>query len=74
MSLDLELATYRRHLPRLMELAAGQWVVIRGEVIAGTYPTYQDAIEAGYESFGLRPFLAKKIESPEAVARFTRDL
>jgi hypothetical protein len=42
--------------------------------IAGIWETYEDALQAGYERFGLKPFLVKKIESIEGIQRFTRDM
>ena len=51
--LDKEMATYRREFPQLLG-DEGRFVVIRGEQIAGTWATYEDALQSGYEHSGLR--------------------
>ena len=72
MALERELATYQANL---MELAAdeGKFVVIRGEEIAGVLDTYEDALEMGYEKFGLGPFLVRQIRKSEPIHYFSRD-
>jgi len=49
-------------LPRLLS-EEGKFVVIRGQEVAGTWGTYEDALQAAYERFGLTPFLVKKIQA-----------
>jgi len=73
MPLEKEQATYARELPKLL-VSAGKYVVIHGDAVAGVYDTYQDALQVGYEKFGLDPFLVKQIEATERVHCFTRDL
>jgi predicted nucleotidyltransferase len=73
MPLELEQATYARELPNLLD-RAGKFVVIGGDVVAGVYDTYGDALKFGYDRFELRPFLVKQIEMVEQVHFFTRDL
>jgi len=60
MALERELQTYKN---RLTELLAheGKFVLIRGDEVAGTWDTYEDALRAGYDKFGLNPFLVKRI-------------
>jgi hypothetical protein len=64
MALEKELATYERRLPELLA-NEGKFVVIHGEDVAGTWHTYEDALAAGYQKFGLEPFLIQQIESVE---------
>jgi hypothetical protein len=61
-ALERELKTYCRELPRLLR-EEGKYVVIRDQEVAGTWATYEDALQAGYERFGLVPFLVKKIQA-----------
>lgn len=72
MALEMETATY---IGRLNELLPdeGKYVLIHGEEIAGVWETYEDALQAGYQTFALSPFLVKRIEGAETVQNFTRD-
>ena len=56
-----ELTTYEQHRERLLR-DCGKYVVIYGEVLAGPWERYSDALQKGYEQFGLAPFLIKRIE------------
>ena len=71
-SLKTELETYLRHKDDLVSEAEGKFVVIHGGDIAGTWCTYEDALRAGYEKFGLKPFLVKQIEILERVHSIMR--
>ena len=72
--LETELKTYDAHLAELLTSDAGRHVLIRGETIVGTYDTYGDTLQAGYEKFGLVPFLVKRIQASGHVQNFTRDI
>jgi hypothetical protein len=65
MELEWEDATYRKHLPELLQEDRGRFVVIKGDVIAGVYDTYRDADQIGHEKFGLAQFMIRKIVSPD---------
>lgn len=71
MQLERELATYREKLPDLVR-HEGEYVLIHGDIIAGTFVSYQDALRQGYRQFGLKPFLVKQILSTERVHYVTR--
>ncbi len=65
MALELELETYQRKLPELLE-HEGKFVLIRGEEVAGVWKTEERALAAAYKRFGPRvPFLVKKIQAVE---------
>jgi hypothetical protein len=64
-----ELRTYQRELAKLLP-HEGKFVAIRGEQVLGPLETYGDAVEAGYERFGLEPFLVKRVETRETVLQF----
>ena len=40
---------------------AGQFVLIHGDDVVDCFGTYDDAIKAGYQQFGLDPFLVKLV-------------
>lgn len=73
MALEKELETFQRELPTL-SASAGKYVLISGGEIAGLFGAYEDALKAGYEKYGLEPFLVKQIEAVERVQYFTRPL
>jgi hypothetical protein len=73
MALEKELATYQRKLEELLP-HEGKFALIHGDELAGTWDTYEDALQAGYQKFGLTPFLVKRIEWAETVHNFTRDV
>ncbi len=73
MALETELQTYTKSLPSLLA-DNGKYVLIHGEKVVGIYDTYQDALKIGYETFGLVPFLVKRIQAVEQAHCFTRDL
>ncbi len=61
---DRELATYQREKQNLLQ-HEGQFVVIQGDLVAGVWKKYEDALVAAYSKFGLQPFLLKQIEAVE---------
>lgn len=71
--LTTELETYEAAIQTLSQ-DMGKFVLIRGQDIIGKYDSYNDALQAGYEKFGITPFLVKKIAPPEQVQYFSRDL
>jgi hypothetical protein len=71
MALEKELETYQAKLPELLE-HTGEFAVIHGDEVAGIWQTYQDALKAGYEKFGLDPFLIQQIQAIEPVHYITR--
>lgn len=72
--LKAEAEAFAKLLPSLLD-RAGQFAVIVGDQLIGTYSTWEDACKAGYGQVGLdTPFLVKKIEHIETVNHFTRTL
>ena len=75
MALEKELETFKRELPNLLaQEQEGKFVVICCDQVTGTYVSYADALQVGYEKCGLKPFLVKKIQAVEQVQYFSRDL
>lgn len=76
-SLEKELETFRRELPRLLADPAnqGKYVLIKGDKVLGIYPTLREAVDAGYEVVGIStPFLANHIVEHEKPLYFPRNL
>lgn len=73
MALEKEMEIFTKLLPTLLD-RAGQFAVIVGDQLIGTYSTWEDACKVGYEKAGLgNSFLVKKIEEHESINCFTRD-
>jgi hypothetical protein len=73
MALEKELAFFDANLIDLLD-NEGKFVVVRDETIDGPYDTYEEALQAGYDRFGLTPFLVKQIHKVEPIHYFSRDL
>ena len=73
MALETELATYKEKLATLKE-HEGKFVLIHGQRVIDFFSTYEDAIKAGYQQFGMLPFLVKKVMSTEPVFFITRSI
>ena len=73
MLLEKELRTYAEKLPELLA-EQGRFVLISGEDMLGTFAAYEDALAAGYEKCGVRPFLVKRISAVEQANFFSRSL
>ena len=62
--LATELETFHRELPRLLDDGeAGRFAVLKGAQVVSTWDTYRDAIQYGYEKFGVEPFLVQPIDT-----------
>lgn len=67
MLLDTETRTYERHRADLLASDPGKFVLIAGETIEGIFETHREAMTAGYQRFGVKPFLVKQILATEPV-------
>jgi hypothetical protein len=74
--LERELAAFQRDLPGLLADPAnvGKFALVHGDEVAGVYPTFDEALAAGYDRFGLDPFLVKEVLEHERPIHFTRKL
>jgi hypothetical protein len=72
MPLEKELGVYDAHLIDLLA-NEGKYVLIFGDQI-GIFKSYEEALQAGYEKYGLEPFLVKQINRAEPIHYFSRDL
>jgi hypothetical protein len=55
MPLEKEIATYQRKLVELVP-HEGKFALIHGDDVAGFWDTYEDALQAAYQKFGMQPF------------------
>jgi len=73
MALEQELETYRRNLSGMLDQEQ-RYVLVQGERVVGFYDLMRDALKAGYEEFGLDPFLVKKVEAVEKPLYYSRNI
>ena len=59
--LQTELEYFQKHKQEYLKLYKGQFVLIKGEQLAGTYTTEAEAYGAGLEKFGNTPFFIKQV-------------
>jgi len=67
---DRERAAYARLKPGLLSRAEGQYVVLVGEDLEGPVDTFENALRAGWQRFGLGPLYVKRVlaEEPDSKA------
>lgn len=58
--LHVEMAWFEVHRPILAAAHPGQFVLVRGKRFCGFFATRQEALSAGYDSFGNTPFLVRE--------------
>ncbi len=56
-----EAEVYRRHRSQLEADHLGEWIVIHGDEIVGTYPDFQDAARVAVVRFGRGPYMIREI-------------
>jgi hypothetical protein len=67
--LRAELETYYRELPRLLEEGEeGRHAVIKGSTVHGAWDTYRDALQYGYDRFGMEHFVVQIVDARYLVA------
>ena len=71
MALEQELQAYKSHVREWAE-REGQYVLIHGSEVVDFLSAYDDALKAGYERFGLEPFLVKQIHVLEQTHLISR--
>jgi hypothetical protein len=59
--LQTELNFYEKNKQEYLKLYNGQFVLIKGEQLIGTFTTDAEAYRAGLEKFGNEPFLIKQV-------------
>jgi hypothetical protein len=61
-----EVRTYESHLPGWLDREA-QWVLIKGREVLGFFPSFEEALRAGYRQIEDGPFLVKQISQFEPI-------
>ncbi len=69
--LERELATLERNKAWLLQKHEGKFALVKGDVVVGTFDTFEKANEAGLAQFGTDPFLVKQIGSGARYTRYT---
>lgn len=59
--LATEIDTYNSQIDSWKADHVGQFVLIHGTDVGGFFDSYEEALRAGYERFGLVPFLVKEV-------------
>ncbi|MDR1829951.1 MAG: hypothetical protein LBQ76_04185 [Candidatus Fibromonas sp.] len=72
-TLQKEIETYNEFLPSLLDKNDGQYVLIKGNKLVGTFADIGDALDRGYEEFGKPPFLVRKISAVPEVLDFSNN-
>ncbi len=73
-ALEREIAVYGEHLPEFLKEHEGQYVLIYRDEILGFWPSEDEALEVGYERFGLVPLLVKQVLAEEPVFFYSRSI
>ena len=66
-----ECSVYDRMLPKWRE-REGQFVLISDSQVVGFFDEYVQAVRAGYQQFGIAPFLVEQVRSPRQAHTVTR--
>ncbi len=62
--LRTEIETYYRELSRLLdEGEEGRYAVVKGDTVYGAWDTYRDALQDGYNRFGMESFMVQAVDS-----------
>lgn len=70
-ALKEEVSTFEKHLPELLK-DVGKFALIHDSELSGVYSSYEDAIKIGYEKYGMKPFLVRRIAQTEQVGFVSR--
>jgi hypothetical protein len=75
-ALEREMETFRRELPKLLQTESNhdKFVLIHDDKVDSVWDTVEEALDAGYERFGLGVFLVKTITEHEKPVYFSRNL
>jgi hypothetical protein len=65
--LEQELETFKKELPALLQKAEnrGKLALVYRDAVHGLYGSVEEALAAGYDLFGLNPFLVKEVTEHE---------
>jgi hypothetical protein len=72
LGLEREVTTFKNRLGEFLPAHEGEFVLIHGTDILGFYPTWEEALDAGYERIGPPLFLIKEVVALEPTYRLSR--
>jgi hypothetical protein len=64
-----DIAWFEANRIQISQQYAGQWVIVRGQAVAGAYPDFHSAYGAGTAMFGSDPFVVKEAKAEETPIR-----
>jgi len=70
MVLKVELGFYNNQKEELLKHYTGQFALIKGRTLVGTYTTWEEAFNDAVEKFGTSPFLIKPVQEEEELVQF----
>lgn len=65
--LHQELQFFEKHKKKYLKHYQGQFVLIKGKKLIGSYTTEEEAYKAGVEQFGNKPFFIRQVIKKESV-------
>ena len=73
-STEHDFAAFKRELPTLLAVPENveKYALIHAEKTDSIWPTFEEAAHAGYERFGVEPFLVQHIVEKETPRYFSR--
>ncbi len=76
MALEQELETFSRELPALLANPDNRekYALVFKDNVEGIYSSQDDALAAGYDRFGIEPFLVKIVTEHEKPIYFSRNV
>jgi hypothetical protein len=74
--LERDFAAFLRELPQLLQDGEnrGKYALVHGEQVDSIWSTIDEALQAGYDRFGIEPFLVKEIIEVEEPRYFSRNV
>jgi hypothetical protein len=69
-----ELTVFENNLPHMVSHHQGQFVLIKGAAAMQFFDSYEEALTAGYQRYGLQPFFVKQVTEESSTVHYVRDL
>jgi hypothetical protein len=66
--LEEEIHYFDEHLKDLLARSRGNFALVKGSRLVGTFDTQEEALEAGARAFGLESFLVRRVEEAPVAA------
>ena len=70
MKLQTELEFYNNQKAELLKHYQGQFALIKGKKLIGTYTTWEEALNDGVKRLGNVPFLIKQVQEKDEIVQF----